>query len=241
MSKEYIAHALKRLRENVGLTADEVGAIVGKSGKTVNAWENGRGQPDAEILIKLCNIYKVNNILAEFDNSNSIKAQTEFSVSEHIIINKYRTLDEYGKKAIDNLLNVEYERCTAPVEEQEQPTIQIRHSYYKVSAGHGFDLDDGDAWEEISVPDTYEARKADFALTIKGDSMQPVYFDGDIVLVRQQDTVDIGQIGIYVLNGAGYIKKNGGDRLISINEEYEDILIAEYDDCRCVGKVIGRV
>ena len=53
MSRDYIASTLKRLRETTGLTADQVGAMIGKSGKTVNAWENGRGQPDAEILIKL--------------------------------------------------------------------------------------------------------------------------------------------------------------------------------------------
>jgi len=51
MSRESIAKALKRLREQSNLTADQVGLLVGKSGKTVNAWENNRGQPDAEILI----------------------------------------------------------------------------------------------------------------------------------------------------------------------------------------------
>ena len=57
MSREYIASVLKRLREASGLTADQVGEMVGKSGKTVNAWENNRGQPDAEILMLLCEIY----------------------------------------------------------------------------------------------------------------------------------------------------------------------------------------
>ncbi len=42
MSKIQIATNLKRLREQIGLTADEVGIKIGKSGKTVNAWENGR-------------------------------------------------------------------------------------------------------------------------------------------------------------------------------------------------------
>ena len=36
MGREQISKALKRLRENTGLTADEVGALVGKSGKVVN-------------------------------------------------------------------------------------------------------------------------------------------------------------------------------------------------------------
>lgn len=74
MSRESIAKVLKRLREQSGLTADQVGGMVGKSGKTVNAWENNRGQPDAEILMQLCSIYNVEDILAEFrdESSNTI-------------------------------------------------------------------------------------------------------------------------------------------------------------------------
>nr|DAL28163.1 MAG TPA_asm: Repressor protein CI [Caudoviricetes sp.] len=54
------------MRENQGLTADQVGTMIGRSGKAVNAWENGRGQPDIEMLMLLCKIYKVENILKEF-------------------------------------------------------------------------------------------------------------------------------------------------------------------------------
>ena len=128
-------------------------------------------------------------------------------------------------------------------EQVEEPTIQIKHSYYRVSAGTGFDLPEGDNWEMIDIPDTPEARKADFAITIKGNSMEPVYFDGDIVLVKQQPAVELGEIGIFNIENNGYIKKFGGDRLISLNDAYDDIILSEYDeDCNhCLGKVIGRV
>lgn len=66
MSREFIAQKLKELRKKSGLTADEVGKLINKSEKTVNAWENNHGQPDAEILIALCDIYNVDDILAEF-------------------------------------------------------------------------------------------------------------------------------------------------------------------------------
>ena len=82
MSREYIAKALKRLRDQSGLTANQVGVLVGKSGKTVNAWENGRGQPDAEILMQLCDIYRVNDILAEFRESPSISQITESKIEK---------------------------------------------------------------------------------------------------------------------------------------------------------------
>ena len=70
MSREFIAQKLKELRQKSGLTADEVGKRIGKSGKTVNAWENNRGQPDAEILIALCDIYEVDDILKNFGKIN---------------------------------------------------------------------------------------------------------------------------------------------------------------------------
>ena len=66
MSRMNIAKTLKRLRERSGYTINEVGTKVGKSGKTVSGWENDRGQPDAEILMQLCDIYKVGDILEEF-------------------------------------------------------------------------------------------------------------------------------------------------------------------------------
>ena len=82
------------------------------------------------------------------------------------------------------VLEEEYIRCQSQKQEQLQPMRSIRSSLYRVSAGTGVLLDD-DAWEEIQVPDTEEAQKADFALRIAGDSMEPIYHDGDIVLVRK--------------------------------------------------------
>jgi len=55
--------------------------------------------------------------------------------------------------------------------------------------------------------------------------MEPIYYDDDIVLVKKQDAVEIGQVGIFVLDGSGFIKKYNGDRLISLNEKYDDILL----------------
>lgn len=51
--KENIAAGLKAARKNAGLNVDEVGAAVGKSGKTISAREVGRGQPNGDELITL--------------------------------------------------------------------------------------------------------------------------------------------------------------------------------------------
>ena len=107
MSRETIANALKRLRDKSGLTADEVGTLIGKSGKTVNAWENNRGQPDADMLMKLCQIYKVDNILKEFSGENS-EALIALNDHEKVLILAYRA-NPAMQPAIDKLLGLEDE------------------------------------------------------------------------------------------------------------------------------------
>ena len=50
--------------------------------------------------------------------------------------------------------------------------------------------------------------RADFALTCKGDSMiNARIFDGDIVYVRQQATVDNGQIAAVLIDGEATLKR----------------------------------
>lgn len=41
--------------------------------------------------------------------------------------------------------------------------------------------------------------------------MEPMFSDGDIVLVEQEQEVPEGQVGIFAVNGAGYIKKPAAD------------------------------
>lgn len=165
---------------------------------------------------------------------------------EHELLQYFKKLSDKSKGIVlgraEQLAELETPVVKEPEPEQE-PTIQIKHSYYRVSAGTGFNLPEGDDWEMIDIPDTPEARRADFAITIKGNSMEPVYFDGDIVLVKQQPAVELGEIGIFNIENNGYIKKFGGDRLISLNDAYDDIILSEYDEDsnHCLGKVIGRV
>jgi SOS-response transcriptional repressor LexA/DNA-binding Xre family transcriptional regulator len=109
-----------------------------------------------------------------------------------------------------------------------------------VSAGPGVYLDDSIA-ETISIPSNEKTSSTDYALRISGNSMEPKYHDGDIVLVEDTDSVEIGELGIFVLDGNGYFKKFGGDRLISLNEEYGDILLRDYAEAVCCGRVIGKL
>lgn len=41
------------------MTDESVGRAIGKSGKTISSWENGRSQPDYAALVALSNLFQV--------------------------------------------------------------------------------------------------------------------------------------------------------------------------------------
>lgn len=229
---------LQKVREERGYSVKEAAAALGLPYTTYNNYEKNTREPNGEILCKIAAFFSVS-----LDYLLGLTAPEQDAVMTpelRAICTKVRELDVHGKRIVSLILEEEYIRCQAQKQaERTRSMISIRSSLYRVSAGTGVFLDDAAAWEEILVPDTSDARKADFALRISGDSMEPIYHDSDIVLVKQAETINIGEIGIFFVNGSGYIKKYGGNRLISLNDAYDDIYLTE--QARCFGKVIGRV
>lgn len=109
-----------------------------------------------------------------------------------------------------------------------------------VSAGVGVYLDETTA-ENITIPDNEKTAEADYALRISGNSMEPKYHDGDVLLVRHSDGVDVGELGIFLLDGCGFFKVFGGDKLISLNPDYAPILLKDFSDVQCKGLVVGKL
>lgn len=86
-----------------------------------------------------------------------------------------------------------------------------------------------------------------FALEIKGDSMEPKMSKGDIVIVKQQSTVENGQIAIVLVNGdEATVKKvrfrDNGIELIAFNSYvYEPHFYSAKEIEELPVKIIGRV
>lgn len=171
-------------------------------------------------------------------------------------LEKYRALDIHGARVCDFILDEEYLRCAslsrntaAPAPEfisRPKPTekkarmIKIPFFNDRVSAGSGVYLESNDS-VEISVALTEKTKNADFALRVSGNSMEPRFHDGDIILVRNTPTIDVGELGIFICDGEGYFKKFGGDCLISLNSDYEPIPLSSFESFSCRGSVIGSL
>lgn len=227
---------LRALREQHGFSQAKLAEFLGVSPAAYSTYEMGTRDVSSDKVVKLAKYYGVStDYLYDIEKNEN----NEFNNSERTIIKKYRKLDTYGKKLIDNALDIEYDRCTSKQEQPSIPMISIRYSLLSASAGTGAYLDD-ENMEMRLFPDTPEARRADLVIPVEGRSMEPMFYDGDELFVHRQENVEIGEIGIFIKDGKGYVKEAGEDRLISINPDYEDIY-ADDTPIFCVGKVIGKV
>ena len=226
------------LCDKKGTTPTAVALKLGLSKGNTSSWKKG-GNPNADILMKLADEL---NCTTDLLLGRAEKDPTNFENDEIELLEIYKKLNSKDKIRIIERAQTLYEIASEKSESAYTPIISIRHSLYMVSAGTGYELDAGDSWDEIEVPDTPTARKADFCLTISGDSMEPRYHNGDIVLVKHCNAIDENEIGIFRIENKGYIKRYGLDRLISLNPKYDDILFSDYDsqDIQCLGLVIGK-
>lgn len=114
--------------------------------------------------------------------------------------------------------------------------IPFRRSNQPASAGTGMYLGP-DEFETIYVLENDLTRRASFGIPVSGDSMEPNYHNGDVLLVERADDISVGQIGVFTIDGQGYVKERGDGELISTNPAYGPVRMNE--SICCNGRVIG--
>lgn len=245
---------LKELRKKKKLTAKETADRLSSLGyeiseKTISGYETGIRMPNADVFMALCTIYDCKNILEMFSF-----VQADYSIptdSEWELVEKYRfisTNSPEGAKVVDTVLDREYS-VAEKINELEQtiaenssntPGTRLINYYYRLaSAGTGQIIFDTPPTKRIEIPDTPENQKAAYAIGVNGDSMEPVYHDGDTLLIEMTEEILPGDIGIFLVDDCCYVKKRGKNELISINKDSPNISLNE--SARCMGKVINKL
>lgn len=108
------------------------------------------------------------------------------------------------------------------------------------------------AGEPILAEEDYEAYidvdtpiKADYALTVRGDSMEPTYLDGDVIYIRKRPDVDDGQIAVVLVDDSATLKHVYHDKdgvvLTSDNPKYPPMrkTFEDHDCIKILGIVVG--
>ena len=231
---------IKKIKKNKGFTNESLSEKSGISIGTLNKLLCGAtSDPKLSTLLSLSDALD-----CSLDALIGIRKEPSSALGKELLL-RYEALDAAGRKAVDDVANREYERMIREQAEEpyslDTPSVRKLRLYnIAVSAGTGSYLS-GDDYREISVYSNEKTDAADFAVRVYGDSMMPRYADGDILLVMKSDGIEKGELGIFALNGESFFKKYGGDRLISLNPAYRDIVIGENDEILCFGKVIGRL
>lgn len=204
-----------------------------------------RGVNKANItsLIKICNGLNIDCESLYYGRilpKQELLTQNPLNEVELSHVKKYRSLDQTDKKAIDDLLNtLSSRRMEHPQEFMViQPPITIPYFGHIASAGTGQFVYDDLPPEMIELEYEMDNMEVDYAIGVNGDSMEPTYSDGDILLIKKQERINIGDIGIFMIDGEAYVKELGNRKLISHNKKYSDISINE--SVTCLGKTIGK-
>ena len=206
---------------------------LGVSKSSPASWKKG-ASPNSDIVIKLAEYLNVSTDYLLLGKEPSIS--TEYKK----LILLYQKLSPENQKMALSLLNTMYDVQIENEKRKNIKIIQVKFMQDTASAGQGVSLwNDGDG-EYIDVIETPDSLEADYAVRVEGESMLPDYHDGDVVLVKEQSDIEIGQVGIFTINNSkGYIKEYGEDRLISRNPEYDDIIPTDDTVVMCNGLVLG--
>ena len=238
---------IREARKLKGLTQTELGDLIGVAKTTIAGYEKNR-EPTAAQRGEIADVLDVD---VTFLLQDEIKRRRDnYATAQEMehIVKKYRSLDAYGKEAVEAILEVEFRRMELVRKQKQQmeaaeeitPVVSLRQPYTDVAAAEGsgaFLMDDN--YDEVLVEINDCTRRADVILKVVGRSMEPEIADGDRVLVRIQPSVNIGEIGVFIIDGQGYLKERAADRLVSLNPEVKDVFVGDLQQAECYGKFIS--
>ena len=204
----------------------------------INKWELGLASPNAYQLIGVCTAFGITDSVEYFTGQ--------------------QLLNDDGRKKVktyrDDLIASGNYKPESP--ENEIIYIYMPVSLVPASAGTGDFLDD-ENFEMLRFPKCSVPAGADFGVRVDGDSMEPVFNNGQIVWIKKCESLRHGDVGLFMLNGNGYIKsyneqlpENDEDyadingvvrmqpKLVSYNEKYLPIVVGLEDNFRIFGKIL---
>lgn len=219
---------------------------------TLRNYETDVREPGHTFLINVSNLLNVStDYILGIQEEKEIKHSYKLSIAEYNHIEKYRTLDNFGKEFVEIVLDKETKRVDE-IRQQKQYIESLKSetsaetfptkiwAYYGKIASAGTSVEFADMVAGTrEYPLTEENKNADYTIGVNGDSMEPLYSDGDIVFVENATHLHIGDIGIFQKDNNIYIKQVGENCLVSLNAKYEPI--KSEDSIKICGKVLGKV
>ena len=249
---------IRELRKTLGLTQQEFSTRIHISQSALANYESGARQPLDAVIGAITREF---NVSEDWLRTGSGKM---FIPNKDDLIEaaaQRHHLDTFSTEFVRQFMELGYEerktirlflqKVVAAAEAKgagEVPADVIRPTPPRVliylgkiaAAGTAIDSFDMLLNGTMTVEDTEEAQRADYAIGVSGDSMAPMYEDGDVLLVEKAEDheLEVGEIGIFQHENTVYVKRLGVGCLESINAHYGPI--AAPGGVRCLGRVIGK-
>ncbi len=210
--KNIIGARIADARKKRGVTLSALSECLDKLGMkisraAVSKWETGETVPNAYQLVAVFNALDMEDRLSLF-MENYVPVLNDVGL---------RKVEEYKADLVASGKYKPSPRIISTLRYIDMPVSNLA-----VSAGAGAFLDEG-SFEMVSFPMDKVPEGADFGVRVSGDSMEPVYHDGQIVWVQECDHVAIGQVGVFIYDNEGYLKVyNEQEPEADVIEEFTD-------------------
>ena len=228
-SKIIFGQMIDYFRKQNNLTMEELGQKLGKATSSISRWVSGERYPKIEEIEQIAIFFNTDiyTLIFGFNYNENSKSN---------ILTVYNQLTDIRKHKV-------YSYAKQQLDEQTGNLNEHRSIYLVGSSAAGLPLDYGDLDAELidlsNIP-----KKADKAIHIKGDSMEPKIANNSIIFYHEQPTLEIGEIGIFEINGSAvtckkyYVDYNSKKIVLkSINPKYEPMYF-NGEQVRILGKVV---
>ncbi|WP_247945250.1 helix-turn-helix domain-containing protein [Streptococcus oralis] len=237
-----VGERIKQRRKDMKMSADELATSVGVSRSTIFRYEKGdieKVGPDVlkKIAVKL-NVSPAD--LMGWDDTPVQELKIPTSPLVQKITEKAVKLTAPRKQKVLDFTENQLREQSNKVISLEEDLFEYK-VYEKLSAGTGFSYFNDGNYDTVFYDKDLDH---DFASWVFGDSMEPKYTNGEVVLIKETGFDYDGAIYAVDWDGQTYIKKvykeKDGLRLVSINNKYKDKFAPYEEDPRIIGKIVGN-
>lgn len=242
---------LLNIRKKWKITREELAKMLGYSPKTIAAYENGQNTPNYDIFIKICNIFERDANYFMQDDLNC--TESKLNPEDQVLINKYKSITPHDREIVDYILNMQPEIIKPIIKYESIVTDDVIYFplvEQKASAGIG---DPTHQWSnetnKVAFPLNEVPDGTTHAIIVDGFSMEPTFFNGQIVFINAEKDCNDGDFGIFQVVTSEktdiYCKQLKYDEygrryLHSVSKRADDPEFIESDETilKCIGKII---
>lgn len=240
-SKEIFSANLENLMSSRGIDRNKLCSDLGLKYTTVRDWLKGITYPRIGKIELLADYFGVNKSDLIEDKAQEVKElKIPTSPLVHKITEKVVKLSTPRKQKVLNYANEQLKEQNNKVITIEENLFEYR-VFEKLAAGNGYSYFNDGNYDTVFYNKDLDH---DFASWVFGDSMEPKFQNGEVVLIKETGFDYDGAVYAVDWDGQTYIKKvyrePDGLRLVSLNPKYKDKFAPFEEDPRIIGKIVGN-